>query len=99
MQEHGGPKAQARRKVYQLEADIREAHPGERKILLPMMREARKLVYWQQLEAVDTQVTLIQRRLRVLNQLCAIKISFTRSKNAVNQLSQKPLSKFRPPGI
>ena len=72
MQEQGGPQAHARRKVYQLEADIREAHPGDRRILYPMAREARKLVYRHQLEAVDTQVTLIQSRLRVLNQLRAI---------------------------
>ncbi|MEP0924356.1 hypothetical protein [Leptolyngbya sp. ST-U4] len=37
-----------------------------------MVREARKLVYRQQLEVVDTQVTLIQSRLKVLNQLRAV---------------------------
>ena len=72
MQAQGGPQAQVRKKVYQLEADIKEAHPADRKILLPMLREARKLVYRQQLEAADTQVALIQSRLRLLNQLRAI---------------------------
>jgi hypothetical protein len=72
MQEQGGPQAQARKQVYHLEADIKEAHPGDRKILLPMVRETRKLVYRNQLEAVDTQVTLIQSRYLVLKQLRAI---------------------------
>jgi hypothetical protein len=72
MQEQGGPQSLARKKVYQLEADIREAHPGDRKILLPMVRNTRKLVYRQQLEAADTQVTLIESRLGVLNQLRSI---------------------------
>jgi len=72
MQEQGGPQAQARKKVYQLEADIKEAHPADRKILLPMLRDTRKLVYRQQIEAADTQVTLIQSRLRLLKQLRAI---------------------------
>ncbi|MEB3359558.1 MAG: hypothetical protein VKK04_22725 [Synechococcales bacterium] len=69
MEEQGGPQAQVRKKVYQLEADIREAHPGDRQILLPMLQNARKLVYRQQLEAADTQVTLLQSRLGVLKQL------------------------------
>ena len=72
MQDQGGPQVQARKKVYQLEADIREAHPADRKILLPMLRDTRKLVYRQQLEAADTQVTLIQSLLRLLKQLRAI---------------------------
>ena len=72
MQEQGGPQAQVRKKVYQLEADIKEAHPADRKILIPMLRDTRKLVYRQQLEAADTQVALIQSRLRLLNQLRAI---------------------------
>ena len=72
MQEQGGPQAQVRKKVYQLENDIREAHPGDRQILRSMVQDARKLVYRQQLEAADTQVTLIQSRLGVLKQLRAI---------------------------
>jgi hypothetical protein len=72
MQEQGGPQVQARKQVYQLEADLREAHPADRKILLPMVRETRQLVYRHQLEAVDTQVTLIQSRRLVLKQLRAI---------------------------
>jgi len=72
MQEQGGPQAQVRKKVYQLENDIREAHPGDRRILRSMVQDARKLVYRQQLEAADTQVTLIQSRLGVLKQLRAI---------------------------
>ncbi|MBD1849509.1 hypothetical protein [Leptolyngbya sp. FACHB-711] len=72
MQEQGGPQSKARKKVYQLEEDIRDAHPGDRKILLPMIRDVRKRVYRQQLEVVDTQITLIQSRLAVLNQLRSI---------------------------
>ena len=72
MQEQGGPQAQVRKKVYQLENDIRETHPGDRQILRSMVQDARKLVYRQQLEAAETQVTLIQSRLGVLKQLRAI---------------------------
>jgi hypothetical protein len=72
MQEQGGPQAEVRRKVYHLEADIRDAHPADRDLLLPMVQQVKKLVYRQQLEAADTQVTLIHSRRMVLNQLRTI---------------------------
>ncbi|WP_017302023.1 hypothetical protein [Nodosilinea nodulosa] len=72
MQEVGGPQAEIREKVYRLEADIKALSPGDRQILRPMVAETRKLVYRQQLEAADAQVTLIQSRLAVLKQLRVI---------------------------
>lgn len=69
MKEVGGPQAEIRKKVYRLEADIKALAPGDRQILRPMVAETRKLVYRQQLEAADAQVTLIQSRLAVLQQL------------------------------
>ena len=76
MQEQGGPQAEARKKVYQLEADLKDAHPDDQKLLADMVQATRKLVYRQQLEAANTQVTVIRSRLDVLTQLRAIETSF-----------------------
>jgi len=95
MQEQGGPQSQARKKVYQLEADIREAHPADRKILLPMLRDTRKLVYRQQLEAADTQVTLIQSRLRLLNQLRAIEDQLYEKQKRSESVEQETLDQIQ----
>jgi len=72
MQEQGGHQAEARKKVYQLEADLKDAHPDDQKLLVGMVQATRKLVYRQQLEAADTQVTVIRSRLDVLTQLRVI---------------------------
>ena len=76
MQEQGGPQAEVRKKVYQLEADLKDAHPDDQKLLAGMVQATRKLVYRQQLEAANTQVTVIRSRLDVLTQLRAIETSF-----------------------
>ncbi|NJO40768.1 MAG: hypothetical protein HC865_08940 [Cyanobacteria bacterium RU_5_0] len=76
MQEQGGPQAEARKKVYQLEADLKNAHPDDQKRLASMVKQARDRVYRQQLEAANTQVTVVQGRLEVLTQLRSIETSF-----------------------
>ena len=82
MQEQGGPQAEARKKVYQLEADLKDAHPDDQKLLASMVQATRKLVYRQQLEAANTQVTVIRSRLDVLTQLRAIEAKLNeRQKN------------------
>jgi len=82
MQEQGGPQAEARKKVYQLEADLKDAHPDDQKLLADMVQATRKLVYRQQLEAANTQVTVIRSRLDVLTQLRAIEAKLNeRQKN------------------
>lgn len=72
MQEQGGPQAETRKKVYQLEADLKEAYPDDQKLLASMVKNARKLVYRQQIEAANTQVTVIRSRLDVLSQIRSI---------------------------
>jgi hypothetical protein len=69
MQEQGGPQAEALNKIYQLEVKLRDAHPDDQKLLASMVKEARDLVYRQQLEAANTQVTVVQNRLDVLTQV------------------------------
>lgn len=76
MQEQGGPQAEVRKKVYQLEADLKHAHPEDQTRLASMVKKARDLVYRQQLEAANTQVTVVQSRLEVLIQLRSIETSF-----------------------
>lgn len=82
MQEQGGPQAQSRKQLYQLEADIKDSHPSDRKILLPMVQDVRKLIYRQQLDVVATQVTLIRSRLEVLNQLRRMEDAFDQKRKA-----------------
>jgi hypothetical protein len=72
MQEQGGPQAEARKKLYQLEADLKDAHLDDQKLLTGMVQATRKLVYRQQLEPANTQVTVIRSRLDVLTQLRTI---------------------------
>ena len=69
MQEKGEPQAEVRKRVYQLEADLKNAHPDDQKLLESMVKKARDLVYRQQLEAANTQVTVIEGRLDGLNQV------------------------------
>lgn len=72
MQEKGGPQADARKKVYQLEAALKNAHPDDQMLLESMVKKARDLVYQQQLEAAKTQIAVVQSRLDVLTQLRTI---------------------------
>jgi len=82
MQEQGGPQAEVRKKVYQLEADLKDAHPEDQKLLTGMVQATRKLVYRQQVETANTQVTVIRSRLDVLTQLRAIEARLSeRQKN------------------
>ena len=76
MQEKGNPQADARKKVYQLEADLKHAHPDDQTLLEGMVKKARDLVYRQQLEAANTQVTVVESRLGVLTQLRSLETSF-----------------------
>lgn len=69
MQEQGGPQTEALKNVYQLEADLKDAHPDDQKLLAVMVQATRKLVYRQQLEAANTQITVTRSRLDVLTQL------------------------------
>jgi hypothetical protein len=96
MQEQGGPQAEARKKVYQLEADLKEAHPDDQKLLANRVKQARNLVYRQQLEAANTQSTVVLSRLDVLTQLRSLETKLNeRAKNnedvpdeAFDQISQ-----------
>ena len=82
MQEQGGPQAEARKKVYQLEADLKEAHPDDQKLLANRVKQARNLVYRQQLEAANTQSTVVESRLDVLTQLRSLETKLNeRAKN------------------
>jgi len=72
MEEQGGPQVAARKAVYQLEADLKEAHPDDQRLLANRVKETRNLVYRQQLEAANTQRTVVHSRLDVLTQLRAI---------------------------
>jgi len=82
MQEQGGPQAEARKKVYQLEADLKEAHPDDQKLLADKVKQARNLVYRQQLEAANTQSTVVLSRLNVLIQLRSLETRLNeRAKN------------------
>jgi len=82
MQEQGGPQAEARKKVYQLEADLKEAHPDDQKLLADKVKQARNLVYRQQLEAANTQSTVVLSRLNVLTQLRSLETRLNeRAKN------------------
>lgn len=69
MQEQGDPQVEARKKVYQLEAAVKEAHPDDQKLLAHMVKKALNLVYWKQLEAANTQVTAVEMRLDILTKL------------------------------
>jgi hypothetical protein len=69
MQEQGGPQAETRKQVYQLEADLKEAHPDDQKLLADKVTQTRNLVYRHQLEAANTQITVVRSRLDVLTQL------------------------------
>ena len=69
MQEKGGPQAAMRQKVYQLEADLKQAHPDDRKLLANRVKAARNLVYRHQLEAAGAQVVTIAGRLEALAQM------------------------------
>jgi len=82
MQEQGGPQAEARKKVYQLEADLKNAHPDDQKLLAGMVQATRTLVYRQQIEAANTQVAVVQSRLDVLAQLRSLETRLNeRTKN------------------
>ena len=69
MQEQGGPQAAMRQKVYQLEADLKQAHPDDQNLLANGAKAARNLVYRHQLEAAGAQVVAIAGRLEALAQL------------------------------
>jgi hypothetical protein len=76
MQEQGGPQAADRKAVYQLEADLKEAHPDDQRLLAGMVKNARNLVYRQQLEAATPQIAVVRSRLEVLTQLRSIETRF-----------------------
>ncbi len=81
MQEQGGPQAEARKKVYQLEGDLKEAHPDDQRLLIDRVKATRKLVYRQQLEAADTQVAVLRGRLDVLTQLRSLETRLNEQAN------------------
>jgi hypothetical protein len=80
MQEQGGPQSEAREKVYRLERDIKDAHPDDQRLLAEMLKKARKLVYDRQIESANTQITVVQSRLDVLNQVRTIENSWQEQK-------------------
>ena len=83
MDQQGGPQVEARKKLYQLEADLKDAHPDDQKLLAGTVEATRRLVYRQQLEAANTQITVIRSRFDVLNQLRSIETRLNeRAKNS-----------------
>lgn len=69
MQERGGPQSDKLKLINRLEADLNNLYPEDQKILANMLLSVRQLVFREELEKADVQISLIRGRLEVLQKL------------------------------
>lgn len=73
MQERGGPQAEKLQEVNRLDARVQSLHSDDQKILKPMLEGVRRLVYREDLSAVEGKLGVIEARLEILEELRQIK--------------------------
>jgi hypothetical protein len=69
MQERGGPQAEKLQEVNRLDARVQSLHSDDQKILEPMLEGVRRLVYREDLSAVEGKLGVIEARLEILEEL------------------------------